>query len=57
MTEKPPLPQVPKSIPIDPVLIAEVLDEKPENSSVCEDASEETEMFALNAFALVGSVT
>ena len=33
------------------------LEEKPENSKVCEEASEETEMFALNALAFVGSVT
>ena len=51
------LPHVPKSIFIDPVLIAAVLDENPENSRVCEDASEDIEIFALNAFALVGSVT
>ena len=42
---------------IEPILIAAVLDEKPENSKVCAEAREETDMLALKAFALVGSVT
>ena len=34
-----------------------LFDEKPENSSVCADANDDTEILALKALAFVGSVT